>query len=66
MFQIFDCNGRAVGRSAGYAKHATCERLVKRQGSIRALIYRAFYAAPVPASGVQLIYSIRWVDGGAA
>ena len=66
MFQIFDCNGRAVGRPAGYARHATAEALIKRAGRIRTAIYTAVAAAPAGPDGRRLLYAIRWIEGGAA
>lgn len=61
MFQIFDCNGRPVGRPQGYAKHATAQRLVERPGSIKRAIWSAFHAAPpAPANGHKLVYRIQW------
>ena len=60
MFQIFDCNGRPVGRPQGYAKHATAQRLVERAGSIKRAIWTAYHAAPTPASGRKLVYRIQW------
>ena len=66
MFQIFDCNGRAVGRPAGYARHATAEALIKRAGRIRTAIYTAVAAAPAGPDGRQLVWRITWIEGGAA
>lgn len=66
MFQIFDCNGRAVGRSAGYARHATAEALIKRPGRIRSAIYTALACAPVPENGRRLVWRIQWIEGGRA
>ena len=62
MFQIFDTNGKPVGRPQGYKMHATAERLIARPGRIRRDIYDAFARAPMPANGRKLVYSIRWID----
>lgn len=60
MFQIFDCNGRPVGRPEGYEKHSTAQGLVERAGRIKKAIWTAYHLAPWPESGRKLVYSIRW------
>lgn len=62
MFQIFDCNNKPVGRTNGYAKHATAERLITRPGSIRRSIYDAFANAKSNNPEHKHVYSIRWVE----
>jgi hypothetical protein len=62
MFQIFDCNGKPVGRDKGYQKHATAQRLTVFPGRIRRAIWDAYHLSPMPENGRKLVYSIRWID----
>jgi hypothetical protein len=62
MFQIFDCNGKPVGRPQGYKKHSTAQSLVNKPFSIRHSIYRAFYLKGPLEEKPRLIYSIKWID----
>ena len=64
MFQIFDCNGRAVGRPAGYARHATAVALAERRGRIKSTLRAACDAAPVRPDGRQLLYRVAELPAG--
>jgi hypothetical protein len=64
MFQIFDCNGRPVGRPEGYKKHATAQRLAERKGRIKTAIWSAFHASPLPEppQTTRVVYRIEWQE----
>lgn len=64
MFQIFDCNGRAVGRPAGYARHATAVALAERRGRIKSTLRAACDAAPARPDGRQLLYRVAELPAG--
>ena len=66
MFQIFDCNGRAIGRPAGYARHSTAVALAERRGRIKSELRAAADAAPARADGRQLLYRVAELEGGRA
>lgn len=66
MFQIFDCNGRAVGRAIGYKTHATAHAITKRPGRVRTALYTAHHLKPWPVNGIKTLYSIRWIEGARA
>lgn len=63
MFQIFDCNGRPVGRPEGYKKHETAQRLAERQGRIKTAIWTAYHAQENPGElGRRVVYRIEWAE----
>jgi len=64
MFQIFDTNGRAVGRPAGYTRHATAVAIAERRGRIKSELRAAADAAPVRADGRQLLYRVAELPAG--
>ena len=64
MFQIFDCNGRAVGRPAGYARHAVAVGIAERRGRIKSELRAACDAAPARADGRQLLYRVAELPAG--
>ena len=62
-FQIFDADGRPVGRPEGYAKHSTAFALTQRRGRIRREIWSAFEArkAKFPDEFCRIIFRVEWV-----
>ena len=68
MFQIFDCNGRPVGRPEGYKKHETAHSLAERQGRIKTAIWAAYHAQENQGesdelfTGRRLVYRIEWAE----
>lgn len=61
MFQIFDCNGRAVGRPQGYAKHRTAVQVVNRPGRVKTAVWTAFHlASPDRPGSRRLVYKILY------
>jgi len=62
QFQIYDCQGRAVGRPEGYAKHKTAQALVERPGRIRRAIYDAFAQARAANPEHTRVYKITYQD----
>lgn len=63
MFQIFDCNGRPVGRPEGYKKHETAQRLAGRRGRIKTAIWTAYHAQENRGElGRRVVYRIEWVE----
>jgi hypothetical protein len=62
MFQIFDCNGQAVGNPKGYRTHRGAQAQCERTGKIRTAIFTAHHLKEWPLNGIKHLYSIRWVD----
>jgi hypothetical protein len=63
MFQIFDCNGRPVGRPEGYKKHETAQALAERRGRIKTAIWTAYHSQEnLGELGRRLVYRIEWVE----
>lgn len=63
MFQIFDCNGRPVGRPEGYKRHNTALRLAHRAGRINTAIWAAYHAQENPGElGRRVVYRIEWAE----
>ena len=62
MFQIYDCQGRAVGRPQGYARHHIAQALVTRPGRIRRDVYDAFAQARAANPEHTRVYKITYQD----
>lgn len=62
MYQIYDCTGKAVGRSQGYKRHSTAQGLAERPCAIRRAIYDAVATAKAINPEHKLLYRIGWID----